>query len=265
MRKAIINHALSRRQTVRSPAGKAVSTRLTNLLRCVKAGFTGFLMADDPEAEKKWDEYDWERFLQQQDRRTEQYMELLEKYIDDPNRDQIIAREMGWAHFAEDEPDNDWFEDAEADFTEAFSTAGNDEDAVAASEAMNRLERHPLYTAALELTLWLDELFTSHSELTNHPLAIQLTTQTAIASAKLAAALSDHEVDELGMTIAYLKRALKAATTALNAAHQLEVKTVITREQGIVLRRRLFYIRDAIVELMGTYRAEWRRRYGGSC
>ena len=25
-------------------------------------------------------------------------MELLERYIDDPNRDQIIAREMGWYH-----------------------------------------------------------------------------------------------------------------------------------------------------------------------
>ena len=46
--------------------------------------------------ERMWDEYDWERFLQQQDQRTEKYMELLEKYIDDPNRDEIIAREMGW-------------------------------------------------------------------------------------------------------------------------------------------------------------------------
>ena len=43
-----------------------------------------------------WDEYDWERFLQQQDHKTEKYMELLEKYLDDPQRDQIIAREMGW-------------------------------------------------------------------------------------------------------------------------------------------------------------------------
>ena len=42
--------------------------------------------------ERVWDEYDWERFLQQQDRKTEKYMELLEKYLDDPNRDQIIAR-----------------------------------------------------------------------------------------------------------------------------------------------------------------------------
>ena len=54
-------------------------------------------MADfDRERDGIWDEYDWERFLQQQDQRTEKYMELLEKYIDDPQRDEIIAREMGW-------------------------------------------------------------------------------------------------------------------------------------------------------------------------
>ena len=50
------------------------------------------------EPERAWDEYDWERFLQQQDSKTERYMELFEKYIDDPNRDQIIAQEMGWTH-----------------------------------------------------------------------------------------------------------------------------------------------------------------------
>src|SRR5438309_1721123 len=35
------------------------------------------------ESERMWDEYDWERFLQQQDHKTEQYMQLLEKYLDD--------------------------------------------------------------------------------------------------------------------------------------------------------------------------------------
>ena len=49
-------------------------------------------MAEHEEPDKMWDEYDWERFLQQQDRKTERYMELLEKYLDDPNRDQIHGR-----------------------------------------------------------------------------------------------------------------------------------------------------------------------------
>jgi len=35
-------------------------------------------------------------FSQQQDGKTEKYMQLLETYLDDPERDEIIAREMGW-------------------------------------------------------------------------------------------------------------------------------------------------------------------------
>src|SRR3954462_6579446 len=59
----------------------------------------------DREPDSAWDEYDWERFLQQQDSKTEKYMELLEKYLDDPRRDEIIAREMGWTHL---EDAHDW-------------------------------------------------------------------------------------------------------------------------------------------------------------
>src|SRR4051812_7221247 len=74
-------------------------------------------MADPDEPEKIWDEYDWERFLQQQDRKTEKYMDLLERYIDDPNRDQIIAREMGWNHLL-DKDGREWVENVDSLFDE---------------------------------------------------------------------------------------------------------------------------------------------------
>src|SRR6186713_1534907 len=57
------------------------------------------------EPERMWDEYDWERFLQQQDGKTEKYMQLLETYLDDPRRDEIIAREMGWTQLLDEK---DW-------------------------------------------------------------------------------------------------------------------------------------------------------------
>ena len=65
------------------------------------------------DSDRAWDEYEWERFLQQQDQKTEKYMELLEKYIDDPQRDEIVAREMGWCHLNENSGD-DWSDDAES-------------------------------------------------------------------------------------------------------------------------------------------------------
>src|SRR5215217_1970146 len=74
-------------------------------------------MAESDEPENVWDEYDWERFLQQQDRKTEKYMELLERYIDDPDRDQIIAREMGWNHLLNKEG-RDWADHVDSQFNE---------------------------------------------------------------------------------------------------------------------------------------------------
>ncbi len=229
-------------------------------------------MADDSQPEKIWDEYDWERFLQQQDRKTERYMELLEKYIDHPDRDRIIAREMGWTHLLDEESDR-WAEEVEEMFEEEmgedFSGSTNDEDEDGEDQEDAEFpeedyEVHPLYQAAFALTVWLDQLFEQHEELQNHPAAVKLSTQTAICSAKLAAALSDDDIDELGMTIAYLKRALKATTTAMDAALQLRKEVDLGEERYGTLNQRLFQIRDAIIDLMGSYRAEFRRRFGAA-
>jgi hypothetical protein len=216
-------------------------------------------MGDEPQPEKIWDEYDWERFLQQQDRKTEKYMELLERYIDDPNRDQIIAREMGWTHLLSEDGEK-WVEAVDDMFEEGME---DDIDAELEEEDDDEegFEVHPLYQASFALTVWIDQLFDERAELSNHPAAVKLSTQTAIASAKLAAALSDDDVDEIGMTIAYLKRALKAISAAMDAAVQLRKEAVLDAERCGTLNQRIFQIRDAIIELMGAYRAEFRRRF----
>ena len=212
----------------------------------------------DHEPERAWDEYEWERFLQQQDHKTEKYMELLEKYLDDPQRDQIIAREMGWTQLIDSK---DWSAEVDALIDEESDRdeAGDDDEASAAPDTF---EDHSLYRAAFALTIWIDRLFDQHSSLQNEPSAVKLATHSALASAKLAAALSDDGVDEIGMTIAYLKRALKAITMSMDAATQLLAEKLITAEQQGVLLQRLFQVRDGIITLMGEYRGEWRRRFG---
>ena len=206
-----------------------------------------------------WDEYDWERFLQQQDGKTEKYMQLLETYLDDPRRDEIIAREMGWTQLLDAK---DWSAEVDALLDES---AGGEEDTDAdcAGASAETFQEHDLYRAAFDLTLWIDQLFDQNATLQNEPSAVKLATHAALASAKLAAALSGDHLDEIGMTIAYLKRALKAITTSMNAAAQSrKAAGLISRSEYVVLQRRLFDVRDGIVSLMGEYRAEWRRRFG---
>src|SRR4051794_13249110 len=184
-------------------------------------------------------------------------MELLEKYLDDPQRDQIIAREMGWTHLLEN---RDWSSEVDALMDEPDATEPLEQN-YEADEA-DTFEDHTLYRAAFALTIWTDRLFDQNPALQNEPAAVKLATHSALASAKLAAALSDDGVDEIGMTIAYLKRALKAITTSMDAASQLVSEELITAEQHGVLLQRLFQVRDGIITLMGEYRGEWRRRFG---
>lgn len=211
-----------------------------------------------------WDEYDWERFLQQQDRKAEEYMELLEQYMDHPDRERIIAEEMGWDRVPEDEWDdeNDDLPGEKDDFLEfAHEEARREEEELEASEEW---EDHPLYRSAFALTLRVERLIEDNDMLRDRPAAVKLAAHAAAASAKLAGALSDDEFDEIGMKIAYLKRALKAMTTAIEGAEELRLGRVLSTEQSSGLRQELFHVRDGIVSLMGEYRGEWRRRFGGA-
>jgi len=211
------------------------------------------------EPERVWDEYQWEHFLQQQEGKAEKYMRLLEEYLDDPQRDEIIAREMGWTQLLDvrdwsaelqELPDEDVAEEDDHRIDERYRSG-------------ETFEEHDLYRAAFALTIWIDHLFDRNASLPNEPAAVKLATQAALANAKLAAALSSDSLSEIGMTIAYLKRALKAITISMDAAAQLrKVAGLVTRSQYAVLRKRLFQVRDGIVTLMGEYRSEWRRRFG---
>ena len=213
------------------------------------------------EPNRVWDEYDWERFLQQQDQKTEKYMELLETYLDDPHRDEIIAREMGWSQLLDDK---DWSAEVDALMNEDWHAADDDDGVanVVDEKLTENFEGHPLYRAAFGLTVWIDKLFDQNASLQNEPAAVKLATHSALASAKLAAALSDEDVDEIGMTIAYLKRALKAITVSMDAAANLFGEKLISPREHAVLQQRLFQVRDGIITLMGEYRGEWRRRFG---
>lgn len=212
---------------------------------------------DDSEMPEVWDEYQWERFLQQQDRNTEKYFGLLERYLDHPDRDRIIAREMGWEAFDADQ-DDEWNEVAESFCEEELEVSQNDGPEGEFEEFTNS----PIYQDTLKLHTWINAWFDRDASLKDHPEAIRLATRSAVCGAKLAAALCGDESTEIGMTIAYLKRGLKAANDALDAATKLASEGKMTARQRNLLNRLLFRVRDRIVDLMSAYRAEWRKRYG---
>src|SRR6266850_576806 len=81
----------------------------------------------EPPEEKEWDEFDYEKFMRESDARTDKYSELLDKYMDHPDRDKIIAKEMGWAWLEEALEEQEENEKLEASGKET-NTAANADD-----------------------------------------------------------------------------------------------------------------------------------------
>jgi hypothetical protein len=65
-------------------------------------------MSSEPLHEPPWGEDQWERFMKESDVRSARYGELLETLMDHPERDEIIAREMGWDRDLEVDEDDNW-------------------------------------------------------------------------------------------------------------------------------------------------------------
>ena len=220
-------------------------------------------MADknDFPPEEIWDEYVWERFLQQQDRNTEKYFQLLEKYLDDPDRDAIIAEEMGWDVFATAYDDQEDVDDFLTEATELLSGESEEEEEDYESE-FEEFTHSPVYEDTLRLHRWVNNLFNKRADLRENPEAVRFATRSAVCGAKLAAALCGTENSEIGMTIAYLKRALKSANESLDSAQKLADAGHLDRRRANHARRLVFSIRDRIVDYMREYRLQWRERHG---
>lgn len=217
---------------------------------------------DDFEFEEVWDEFQWERFLQKQDEKTEKYFGLMEKFENDPDRDEIVAREMGW-----NEPPKWNFGEELCASDEAWEPESLEEEE--ADAEMLELETHPAFVEAVFMHRWMDEMVEEHPSITEDPAFGKLLTRFAVCSAKLAAAISnedeqEEETFEIGMIIAFLKRSLKAAHDCLQALETLQSSHSISQEEAAEARESLFILRNAIVDHMGEMRAEWKRRYGSS-
>jgi threonine dehydrogenase-like Zn-dependent dehydrogenase len=126
----------------------------------------------------------------------------------------------------------------------------------------DKFTKSPIYEDTLRLHRWINNWIESDDRLKDHPEAIRFATRSAVCGAKLAAALCGDEITELGMTIAYLKRALKASNDALDAASKLVEAGLLDKRRAAVARRHVFKIRNRVVDLMAEFRAEWRKRYG---
>lgn len=221
----------------------------------------------DWEEHQHMDEFQAERFLKECDERTDRYLELLEKYQDDPDRDRLVAREMGWTHILEAMDAEETGEGApsaeeesgEESWTESTGDQGREEPG--GSDPFSGQHEHPVARRAHDLVRRLIDdqkergLLQGEREETAED---RMVGAAMSASAKLAGALNRLEEDEPpfepGLTVAWLKRALMFQHEAIAGA-DAALRDFPERGGWLrAVRNELMMVRQETLNLMEHYR-----------
>lgn len=219
----------------------------------------------DDDTEEEWDEFRCEELLRESDARGEKYRRLLEKYLDHPDRERIVAHEMGWTWLEEalDEKADHTNEDVDADDSLSLEEELPPPDPSREGIDWVRDEdgeiAHPIKKRATDMLYsLLDELRAAGNPERHHVGLGDFVSYTMILSAKLAGALGGLTRGwglDSGLTIASLKRALEILHQALEAGGSLGPDTPFPRSRIAYFRDQLFSIREEIIALMATLRA----------
>ncbi|HTK81641.1 MAG TPA: hypothetical protein VL633_05070 [Bacteroidota bacterium] len=216
-------------------------------------------MRDDSEI---WDEFKWEEFMKEQDKKLDRYMELFYRYQDDPNRDEIIAREMGWTWLLEngekdarDEEVNE-FPDEDAEGEEWKARSGLQED-----DKFDGFRDTPVYLRAKAFAHTAMKFADSLPEdKRGDSSVVDFLSNAMVAAAKIAGGSGiGYDIEELGGNIAYCKRGLHAANYALAALREMNEKRIITEDSYAELLVPLTEVRNMIAVHVLDLREQFRK------
>jgi hypothetical protein len=232
---------------------------------------------DDPDdfEDSGWymDEFEWERQFQESDALSSRYMLLMETYLNHPNRENIIAHEMGWNSSdlpdedGEDEDGNpfDWIDEDDDesewddfDFDDTMTPIPETEGIDWIRTEDGRI-RHPLSQRATDVvqSIWRvsKDLATGPEDPGSDLQAMLFHAQTL--NAKLSGALDSLAYDDApdgGFVVACLKRALQSFALTIKALGSVAQQNLLPSSRVSAFRDELFFIRQEILRLMHHYR-----------
>lgn len=214
---------------------------------------------------RRMNEFEWERNLRESDALTERFSKVLEKYLDHPNCDRLIAREMGWTWLIESGEDDvqeidDEEDEDDEDYDEDFDMEPNPlTEGVDWVKGSNGRVTHPLtnrsFTMAMELWSCCKKGGNLGDE-SDKDLK-EMIFQVQALTAKLAGALDSLAYDfdtDGGLVVACLKRALPCVNGALACADNVQRKLVMDEKKLTYFRRKMLEVREEIISLMARYR-----------
>lgn len=212
---------------------------------------------DDDEESEIWDEHQWEEFMQESDKRTDKYVYFLEKYRDHPDRDKLIAIEMGWFHMLDELDDES---DSEDDIIIGEVDEGEEWKQVTGYKPTeyDSFEHFPLYRLAFEFTLEAMDLIQGKLKGTDDESITAFTRSSTIPPAKIAGGFGlGFSLESLGGNIANCKRGLTAANRILTALQEMRDKKILDQETFQYFYSKGKEVRDGLA----IYIVELRERF----
>lgn len=208
-----------------------------------------------------WDEYKWEEFMREADKRTDIYMSLLEEYGDMPDADSIIAKKMGWAHLSDNDDElsdlrDDWTDSLSSDDEGEAWKKGTPYDSIDTFD----FEKLPVYQKAFDFSLAVFDLRKNELKNTKNEALDRLIWNATIPSSKIAGGFGmGFEMESLGGNIANCKRGLTAANNILDAIYELHKKELLPEDTYRHLQEKAKEVRDELAIWIVELRERFRR------
>lgn len=215
----------------------------------------------DDRGELVWNEFDWERYLRQQDETVLRYLAFYEQLRDKSERLDEAARLMGWGV-------DDWTAEGTLDGSEDRDADEDDADEPTEVDMGEdgepyTLHKNPIYIASRALFLSLkrawEQLAASETKV---PQKLAMTYYAALLRTEDQAmqAISALDFGDYAMAISLFKRALRElnATFALLAIAEEDDASPFARYRALA-RPRLFDLREVWLRVMGECRDELAR------
>ncbi len=200
-----------------------------------------------------WNEFDWERYLREQDEAIHRYLSFYEACKESADRIDKVAEKMNWG-------DDEWTDESEtAEFSsdDDDDTTGDDEDDV------YTLHKNPIFIATKGLYLGLNrswQTLAGESGKVPQPLAVSLLMSLHQGEENAVQAVHALDFGDYAMAISLFKRALSSLNgtlALLNAESSTRHRAVATwREQALP---RLFDLREVWLRVIAECRDELDR------
>ncbi len=207
-----------------------------------------------------WNEFDWERYLRQQDESVAKYLSLYEELQNKSERLDEAARQMGWGV-------EEWTSEAVLDGDDEDDDEDNDDESsemdLGDESDPYTLHKNPIYVATRALFLSLKrswEQLADSPERVPQKLALSYYVALIRTEDQAMQAVSALDFGDYAMAISLFKRALRDLNTTLASllAEETEANSSLAHYRSLALPR-LFDLREVWLRVMGECRDELAR------